>query len=282
MAAAERSMVAVSDVALVECLRQVTELVGEAECLRLRQSGPAATQHGDALPGIEHVHLDGVGPSCPRPVAGGHEHVPAAARQVRLDHRRGSVVVDQQPARVRLAAPQGVHDPLDDVLLDVLTESSSYQPRTKDFTVSALHLMGDHPEFGRHTFTTPDPLPDNACFALGPGGPFELSPFVVVRYWLPPMVSDILHRRTSESGHADQEPNDGTVGSSQSCSEAVDVIDVGLVTAPLALDQIRLGGSDHEHVGLSRSRRARINPDSEMVMHHSKKVSHVASLRSFL
>jgi len=64
----------------------------------------------------------------------------------------------------------------------ILTESSSYQPRTQDFKVSALHLMGDHPEFEHHAFTTPDPLPDNACFALGPNGPFELSPFVVVRY----------------------------------------------------------------------------------------------------
>jgi hypothetical protein len=64
----------------------------------------------------------------------------------------------------------------------VVTESSSYDPRSRTFRVSALHAMADHPEFERHTLTLTEPVPDGQVFQLVDGRPIDLAPFVVNKY----------------------------------------------------------------------------------------------------
>jgi hypothetical protein len=64
----------------------------------------------------------------------------------------------------------------------ILTQSSSYQPRTQEFRVLGFRAMGDHPEFERQRLTSPIPLADDTFYILGQDQPIELTPFVVIRY----------------------------------------------------------------------------------------------------
>ncbi|MEU7185447.1 hypothetical protein [Streptomyces sp. NPDC045369] len=64
----------------------------------------------------------------------------------------------------------------------LLTVSCAYQRRTGTFEVVADHLMGDHPDFDRMTFSCPAPVADDTVYALSPAGPVTLSPFVASLY----------------------------------------------------------------------------------------------------
>ena len=64
----------------------------------------------------------------------------------------------------------------------ILTRSSSYKRTTANFEVSASEAMGDHPEFERRLFASQLPLADETFNILGPSGPVDLTPFVVMRY----------------------------------------------------------------------------------------------------
>ncbi|MEU5586796.1 hypothetical protein [Streptomyces chrestomyceticus] len=64
----------------------------------------------------------------------------------------------------------------------LLTVSCAYQRRTGTFEVVADHLMGDHPDFDRMTFSCPAPVADDTVYVLSPAGPVALSPFVASLY----------------------------------------------------------------------------------------------------
>lgn len=65
----------------------------------------------------------------------------------------------------------------------MLTQSSSFRARTRDFEVAAFSAMSDHPEFERRRFTSTVPLADNRFYMLLDGGePVDLTPFVVLRH----------------------------------------------------------------------------------------------------
>ncbi|WP_238783575.1 hypothetical protein [Streptomyces monomycini] len=64
----------------------------------------------------------------------------------------------------------------------LLTVSCAYQRRTGTFEVVADHLMGDHPDFDRLTFSCPAPVADDTVYVLSPAGPVALSPFVASLY----------------------------------------------------------------------------------------------------
>ncbi|MFI2238097.1 hypothetical protein [Streptomyces chrestomyceticus] len=64
----------------------------------------------------------------------------------------------------------------------LLTVSCAYQRRTGTFEVVADHLMGDHPDFDRMTFSCPAPVADDTVYVLSPAGPVALSPFVTSLY----------------------------------------------------------------------------------------------------
>ncbi|MGH3938199.1 MAG: hypothetical protein ACRDTG_06130 [Pseudonocardiaceae bacterium] len=64
----------------------------------------------------------------------------------------------------------------------VLTRSSSYQPRSREFHVIAFRVMGDHPEFERQDLTSAVPLADESIYLLDQQNPIDLSPFLVMRY----------------------------------------------------------------------------------------------------
>lgn len=64
----------------------------------------------------------------------------------------------------------------------VLTRSSSYQPRSREFHVIAFRAMGDHPEFERQDLTSAVPLADESIYLLEQQNPIDLSPFVTMRY----------------------------------------------------------------------------------------------------
>jgi hypothetical protein len=63
----------------------------------------------------------------------------------------------------------------------LLTQSSSFQ-RDRRFSVSALRVMGDHPEFERTHFESALPLLDETFYLITTGGPIDLTPLVVMRY----------------------------------------------------------------------------------------------------
>ncbi len=64
----------------------------------------------------------------------------------------------------------------------VLAQGSSYRRRHGDFVVTVQRAMGDHPEFEASRMSSALPLADDTFYALGPGGPIDLTPFVVIRY----------------------------------------------------------------------------------------------------
>ncbi|MGW7516922.1 hypothetical protein ACWGJ2_15150 [Streptomyces sp. NPDC054796] len=59
----------------------------------------------------------------------------------------------------------------------LLTVSCAYRPRARTYEVVAQHVMGDHPDFARRTFTSTSPLADDTLYARRPEGPVPLSPF---------------------------------------------------------------------------------------------------------
>jgi hypothetical protein len=63
----------------------------------------------------------------------------------------------------------------------LLTQSSSFQ-RKGTFSVSALRVMGDHPEFERTRFESGAPLLDETFYLMTALGPIDLTPLVVMRY----------------------------------------------------------------------------------------------------
>jgi hypothetical protein len=64
----------------------------------------------------------------------------------------------------------------------ILTQRSSFRRHYGDFDVMARSAMGDHPEFERSRFASTSPLADDTFYALGPRGPIDLTPLVVIRY----------------------------------------------------------------------------------------------------
>ena len=59
----------------------------------------------------------------------------------------------------------------------LLTVSCSYQPRTRTYQVAADHVVGDHPDFERRTFTLDEPVGNDMLYLQTPDGPVPLSPF---------------------------------------------------------------------------------------------------------
>ncbi|MCH6168671.1 hypothetical protein [Pseudonocardia alaniniphila] len=64
----------------------------------------------------------------------------------------------------------------------VLTQSSSYNVRTRQFEVIASDAMADHPEFERRRLTSAVPLADDRFYVLvRDQEPLDLTPFIVYR-----------------------------------------------------------------------------------------------------
>ncbi|PJE96461.1 hypothetical protein CUT44_18360 [Streptomyces carminius] len=59
----------------------------------------------------------------------------------------------------------------------LLTVRCAYRPRTRTYDVEAGHVMGDHPDFERRTFTLGEPVGDDMLYLHTPDGPVPLSPF---------------------------------------------------------------------------------------------------------
>lgn len=60
----------------------------------------------------------------------------------------------------------------------LLTVSSDYQPRRRNFHVIACDATGDHPDFARRTFVWEHPVGGDIFYTLTQQGPVTLSPFV--------------------------------------------------------------------------------------------------------
>ncbi|WP_158674704.1 hypothetical protein [Streptomyces hoynatensis] len=56
--------------------------------------------------------------------------------------------------------------------------STAYSPKFGTFDVTALHVMGDHPDFERRRFTWSQPVGNGLFYVLTPEGALPLSPFV--------------------------------------------------------------------------------------------------------
>jgi hypothetical protein len=64
----------------------------------------------------------------------------------------------------------------------VLVKAVSYRRTEGQFRVLGNRAMGDHPEFERIDLDSKVPLADDNFYALGPRGPIDMSPLVVMRY----------------------------------------------------------------------------------------------------
>jgi hypothetical protein len=63
----------------------------------------------------------------------------------------------------------------------VLVVSSSYRRSQQQFDITAADVMADHPDFERRHFLSSVPLADDVVYMMTPGGPIDLTPFVVMR-----------------------------------------------------------------------------------------------------
>jgi len=62
----------------------------------------------------------------------------------------------------------------------VLVRGARWRPRTSDYAVLGLDVMGDHPDFERVDFVSPGPLADRSLYVLSAdASPLRLGPFAV-------------------------------------------------------------------------------------------------------
>jgi len=63
----------------------------------------------------------------------------------------------------------------------VVTRQSRYRRRERDFDVTAVRAMSDHPDFEVVSFLAAHPLADDVFYMLTPDGAIDLTPLVVLR-----------------------------------------------------------------------------------------------------
>lgn len=63
----------------------------------------------------------------------------------------------------------------------IVTRSSRYRRRERDFEVTAARAMSDHPDFEVVSFIVAQPLADDVFYLLTPDGSIDLTPLVVLR-----------------------------------------------------------------------------------------------------